>query len=88
MTDAKTPSTLQENIGLAAAVAGSLAPLLGPNAVLAMGVINGLSAAIMQAMGDGTDITDDQIAALLDLDDAAIERDLIVQAAAEARAKG
>ncbi len=74
--------TAQQQAEIAAGVAAaqSLAPLLGPNGVLAINLATTLLGAVQAATATGSDVTDAQLAALFSADDAAKLADLLAQA--------
>lgn len=75
-------STTTQNVQTAVAVAGAVAPFLGPNGVLLVGLAGSLINAAMSARDQGRDVSPADIAALVKADDMAKADGLIAEAAA------
>lgn len=81
-----TAAQLETYAEMALAAANTLAPALGPNAMLATTVAGVLLGFVQKAQADGVDVSDADIAKALAADDQAKADDLAAQA--ERRAAG
>lgn len=85
MTASKVPTALETNAALIEGAAGAAAPLLGPNAILAVVALSNIANALIASFQTGKDVTDETIAELFDLDAAADRADAISQTRGLAR---